>query len=87
MKVEFTIYTRSGKKASGGILVYKHANKSGLTPDALDSNGYAETKWTDRWRDEKIDVYCHTDGVNSGTAAFAGTVTIKPHSKYELKCK
>ena len=48
MKVEFTIYTRSGKKASGGILVYKHANKSGLTPDAIDSNGYGKSCKTPR---------------------------------------
>ena len=79
-KVRFQIYL-SRKGVSGGILVYQRVtdNQKGreLRPDILNDRGYVETSWSDAFNGEQIDVFCHTDGVNSGTPAFVHRVTLR----------
>lgn len=88
--VEFKI-KRNGSAVSGGILVYETTKSTQpsrlLSPDTLDRDGYARTSWdSDTWRNEDIDVYCHTDGVNRGKPAYVGRVTLMPH-RYELSVR
>lgn len=85
--VEFKI-KRNGSAVSGGILVYETTKEAQrrrrLSPDDLNGNGYVKTNWDNAWRDEEIEVYCHTDGINRGTPAYVGRVTLRSGAYYEL---
>ncbi len=90
----FNVYfriKRKGVAVSGGILVYEittDAQRSRrLNPDNLDQDGWAKTDWHSDWSGESIEVYCHTDGINRGTPAYVGRVTLKPGARYELSTR
>lgn len=87
----FNVYfeiKRRGTPVSNGILVYKtttDAQRSRrLDADNLDQNGRTTTNWHSDWANEAIEVYCHTDGINRGTPAYVGRVTLKSGARYEL---
>ena len=88
--VFFEIY-RKGAAVAGGILVYEtttDAQRSRrLNPDNLDEKGRTTTDWHSDWKNEAIEVYCHTDGINRGTPAYVGRVILKPGARYELSIR
>jgi len=83
--VEFKIWN-NGNRVRDGILVYNHqyGGARWVSPDNLDNNGYAKTYWSDIWNGCTVEVYCHTDGVNSGIPAYVGSVEISHNAFYEL---
>lgn len=82
--VKFTI-RKNGSRVSNGILVYDGVNTSLPTwPDHLDRDGYAQTYWHSDWNGKEVDVSCHTDGVESGTAARVGRITLRPGAVFDL---
>lgn len=80
------LWSRSGSPIEGGILVYKCNNLNGrtLSPDKLDHNGMAKTTWHDSWSGDSVEVYCHTDGINSGKPKYIETVTLKRGASFVL---
>jgi hypothetical protein len=88
--VYFEIY-RKGVAVSEGILVYEtttDAQRSRrLSRDTLDKDGKVRTDWHSDWKNEAIEVYCHTDGINKGTPAYVGRVILKPGELYKLSTK
>lgn len=89
--MSFTVKLRvylHGKRVSGGILVYQAVTGGqrgrNLYPDELDGDGYAETDWHEDWRGEEVDVFCHTDGINSGEPAYVHRITLRPGPVQEL---
>ncbi len=89
-KVTFKI-KRNGSAVSGGILVYETTTAAQrgrqLYSDLLDQYGRVDTDWHSDWSGEAIEVYCHTDGKNRGTPAYAGRIILKSGAYYELSTR
>lgn len=90
----FNVYfeiTKRGAPVNGGILVYEttsNAQRSRtLSADKLNQNGMVKTDWHSDWASEDIEVFCHTDGVNSGTPAYIGRITLRPGARYKLSTR
>lgn len=90
----FNVYfeiTKKGSPVSGGILVYEtttDAQRSRrLSADDLDQNGMVKTDWHSDWANEDIEVFCHTDGINRGTPAYVGRVTLRSGARYKLSTR
>lgn len=86
-KVTFKIrWSKGGDPIANGILVYECDNARGrqMWPDRLDDKGVAETTWHDSWSGDEVKVYCHTDGINSGTPRYIHTVTLKRGETFTL---
>lgn len=79
---------RNGRAVPGGILVYETTTYSqrsrSLTPDTLNEKGIVDTNWHSDWRNEEVEVYCHTDGINRGKPAYVGCVTLKSGAYYKF---
>lgn len=83
--VEF-IVSRNSSRVKNGLLIYKPINFSrDTTPDQLNENGWARTVWHDDWIGKVVDVYCHTDGINSGTPAYVDRITLRSGTELKLK--
>jgi hypothetical protein len=82
---------RNGSPVSGGVLVYEVTSPTQkgrrLESDVLDRNGQARTEWHSDWSGEDIQVYCHTDGIERGTPAYAGRVTLRPRTRHILSTR